>query len=123
MTWIALVVGAAVGAPARYLLDRWVTERTASTGSVGEFPWGLLVVNALGSLIAGIVLATATGDARVLLLSGFCGAFTTFSGFGWEADRLWATARRTFWAAVVVMPVVCVVAFVVAWRAAAAVVS
>lgn len=118
MTWLAVMIGAGLGAPLRFLVDRWVTERAASAGASGQFPWGLLVVNGLGSALAGIVLAVTTGDLRVFLLVGFCGAFTTFSGFGWEADRLWATARSTFWWAILIMPSVCVAAFVATWRMA-----
>lgn len=115
-TWLAVVAGGAVGAPLRYLLDRAVTTRTAGTQPPREFPYGLLVVNVLGSAIAGLVLATTTGDLRVLLLAGFCGAFTTFSGFGWEVTRLWDTSRGTFWAAVLVMPAACLAAFLGFWR-------
>ncbi len=118
MTWVAVIVGAALGAPLRFLIDRWVTERTASPSARGEFPWGLLVVNGTGSAVAGVVLATTTGDLRVLLLVGLCGAFTTFSGFAWESERLRQAARPVFWWAVVVMPVACVLAFVVTWRLA-----
>jgi CrcB protein len=80
----------------RYLVDRAVTARTAGTQPRREFPYGLLAVNVLGSALAGLVLATTTGDLRVLLLAGFCGAFTTFSGYGWEVTRLWDTARGAF---------------------------
>jgi CrcB protein len=118
VTILAVIVGAAVGAPLRYLIDRLVTDRTSGPEPIRLFPWGLLLVNTLGSAIAGVVLATTTGDLRVLLLTGFCGAFTTFSGFGWVADRIWAEARTVFWAAVIVMPTLCVLAFLLAWSAA-----
>lgn len=113
---LAVALGGAVGAPLRYLLDRWVTRRVAGPGPARAFPWGLLVVNVLGSLVAGVVLAATTGDLRTLLLVGLCGAFTTFSGFGWETTRLWSTARAAFWAAVTLLPVACVAAFLLAWH-------
>lgn len=123
---IAVVVGGAVGAPLRYLLDLLVTRRVTSAarpGAVREFPWGLLVVNTIGSALAGVVLVSTTGDVRTFLLVGLCGAFTTFSGFGWEATRLWSSARSAFWAAVIVMPVACVAAFMVAWSITTAIIG
>jgi CrcB protein len=116
--WLAVAIGAAVGAPLRYLVDRAVTNRVAGVQPPREFPWGLAVVNIVGSLVAGIVFATASGEWRVLLISGLCGAFTTFSGFAWELDRLWSVARTAFWSAAVLVPVACVGAFWVAWRLA-----
>jgi CrcB protein len=115
MTWIALVVGAAVGAPLRYVVERRVSAGMQRRG-VRPFPWGLLVVNGAGSAIAGVALATTTGDTRVLILTGFCGAFTTFSGFAWDADRLWRAARASFWWAMIVMPTACVTLFMLAWK-------
>ena len=114
MTWLAVVVGGAIGAPLRYLLDRFVTFRTGGATRARALPWGLLVVNTLGSALAGIVITATSGDLRVLLLAGFCGAFTTFSGFAWEADRLWDERRDDFWIAVLLMTGACVGAFLLA---------
>ena len=129
-TVLAVAAGAAVGAPLRYLVDRVVTDRVTRSaadrgGAAGAalFPWGLLVVNVLGSLLAGVVIAATSGDLRILLLVGFCGAFTTFSGFAWETDRLWPEARAVFWLAIVSFPIACVTAFMVAWRLATVVVG
>ena len=124
MTVLAIVLGAAVGAPLRYTVDRWVHGRTAGTGEgSGHWrmvPWGLFTVNVTGSGIAGLVLATSSGDLRLLLLSGFCGAFTTFSGFGWDASLLWSAARTQFWVTVIGMPVACIAAFMAVWHLASA---
>lgn len=117
MTWVAVVVGAAVGAPLRYLIDTWITRRALRAGGPA-FPWGLLVVNVSGSALAGLALALTSGDLRILLLTGLCGAFTTFSGFAWETDRLWELARASFWWAVIVMPAACIAVFMLVWRSA-----
>ena len=118
MTAVLVVVGAAFGAPLRFIVDRWVTGRTAGVSVVRELPWGLVVVNVAGSAIAGLVAAGTEGPLRVLLLTGFCGAFTTFSGFAWESVRLWSIRRADFWLAVVAMPLAAAGAFVLADRIA-----
>lgn len=82
---MALVfVGAMVGAPARYLIDRAVSSRH-DTG----FPWGTLTVNVIGSaILGGLVGASASGTVSAVLGTGFCGALTTYSTFGYETWRL-----------------------------------
>jgi len=119
MMWIAVIAGAAVGAPLRYLVETSVTSRMRHH-RWHEFAWGLLVVNVTGSLIAGVVLATTTGDLRALLLAGFCGTFTTFSGFAWRAHSLRMMSRSTWLWTITAMPITCVAAFWVAWRLAGA---
>ncbi|MEZ5115329.1 MAG: fluoride efflux transporter CrcB [Candidatus Nanopelagicales bacterium] len=104
---LLVAIGAAVGAPARYLLDRAVMQRVT-----GAFPWGTLLVNVLGSLVLGLVLGAALPPpARLLLGVGFCGALTTFSTFGYETQRLLdGGARRTALLNVVVSVLACVAA-------------
>lgn len=87
MTVLLVFAGGAVGAPVRYLLDRWITGRRRA----GVFPWGTLVVNLVGAVILGFVLGAARGlpEAVVTVVgTGFCGALTTFSTFGYETMRL-----------------------------------
>ena len=88
MTLLLVLLGGAVGAPARYLTDLFVQSRHDSL-----FPWGTFTVNAVGSLLLGGVAAAATvhdapGWLLTLVGTGVCGALTTFSTFGFETVRL-----------------------------------
>lgn len=112
MIVLAIALGAACGAPLRYVVDRWVTARTARMTSMGEVPWGLFVVNLVGTGVAALAVAHTAGALRSFLVVGLAGAFTTFSGFAWDAHRLWASRRTAFWVTVVAMPVACATVFV-----------
>ena len=86
--WVAFVVAAAIGAPLRYELDGLVGQRVD-----GVFPWGILLINVTGSFVLGLLtgLGLHHGLAktpRLVLGTGFCGAFTTFSTFSYETVRL-----------------------------------
>ena len=79
--------GGAVGA----LLRHAVRARV----DVGAFPLGTLAVNVLGSFVLGLV-TFAGADHELLLLvgTGVCGSFTTYSSFSYETVRLWETGER-----------------------------
>jgi fluoride exporter len=91
---LLVAVGAAIGAPLRYLTDR-IMQARFGTG----FPWGTLTVNVTGSFILGMVLGLPLSPGAVALLgTGFCGALTTYSTFSWEILAL--SRRREIAAAV-----------------------
>lgn len=86
MTLLMIALGAAVGAPARYLTDRAVQRRHEMV-----MPWGTVVVNVVGSLILGAITGAGSrvSPAEVALLgTGFSGALTTYSTFSFETWRL-----------------------------------
>jgi CrcB protein len=86
--WLAFLVAAGIGAPARYILDGLVQDRAG-----GAFPWGTFTVNISGSLILGLLTGLALyhglGDTtRTVIGTGGLGAYTTFSTFTFETVRL-----------------------------------
>ena len=83
MTLLLVLIGGAVGAPTRYLTDVAV-QRLHRSG----FPWGTWTVNIAGSFVLGLVAAGASTWVTTLVGTGFCGALTTFSTFGYETVRL-----------------------------------
>ena len=90
MTIIVIIIGAAIGAPVRYLLDRAVQARHESL-----FPWGTLTVNVIGSFVLGVLAgANTAGVVTSLVGTGFCGALTTYSTFGYETVRLLQEGAR-----------------------------
>lgn len=96
MTAVLVFAGAMVGAPLRYLIDRFVQSRHDSL-----FPWGTLSVNVVGCLILGALAGAGTalpGPVLALVGTGFCGALTTYSTFSCETLRL-AEQRACFYAA------------------------
>jgi CrcB protein len=75
-----VLLGGAVGAPSRYVIDRLIQQRHDSV-----FPWGTLAVNLTGCLILGLLTGAANQLPKEIVTlagTGFCGALTTFSTFG-----------------------------------------
>ncbi len=98
MGYLAVAIGGAMGAVARYGLSGWVM-----TWSAGAFPWGTLTVNVLGSLLIGALLHLGlermllSAEMRLIWVTGFCGSLTTFSTFSFETlellrDQQWLAA-------------------------------
>jgi len=96
ITILLVALGGAIGAPARYFVERAVQTRQSSGAVAVPVPWGLFIVNLLGSALSGVAIAATEGPLRTFLLVGICGSFTTFSGFGWQSLRLWRTDRTRF---------------------------
>jgi CrcB protein len=84
MTPLLVVVGAAVGAPLRFVLGRLLD---------GRVHWGTLAVNLVGSFVLGLLTtAGVSASAMALLGTGFCGGLTTYSSFSLQTVD--AGARR-----------------------------
>ena len=86
--WLGFVVAGATGATLRYLVDGAIGDRME-----GAFPWGTLVINASGCFLLGLIIGLALYHAfpttpKLILGTGFCGAYTTFSTFTFETVRL-----------------------------------
>jgi fluoride exporter len=106
VTALLVVLGAAVGAPVRYLTDRFVQSRHRSV-----FPWGTFTVNVAGSFLLGLLAAGlrhggVSSTTIALLGTGFCGALTTYSTFGFETVRLAQQRKRRYATANVVASIV-----------------
>ena len=102
MIAVAIACAGALGAPARFLLERAITRRHGH-----EFPWGTACVNLLGSFALGLLAGLVEfhgGDlnAAKIIGFGFLGAFTTFSTFAVETTRL-STRLRVRYVAISVV--------------------
>lgn len=82
---LLVFLGGGIGSVLRYLAGIWVYRMIPT-----PFPWSTWLVNMVGSFVIGIVYglvlsANQTGEFhKLLLITGFCGGFTTFSSFSYE---------------------------------------
>jgi CrcB protein len=89
VTYLAISIGAVLGANARYLVGGWVVDRLGA-----GFPYGTLLINVTGSFLIGVVLVVVTERAlapawvRPAIAIGFLGSYTTFSTFSYETLAL-----------------------------------
>ena len=92
MNALLVFVGAGVGGVLRHAVNQLAARALGPA-----FPWGILAVNVAGSLVMGLVVGWLaaradqpwSGPARLLLATGLCGGFTTFSAFSLDAVLLW----------------------------------
>lgn len=91
--WALFLVAVAAGAVARFVVDRLVSDAVRR-----DFPWGTIVINVSGSFVLGFLTGLGLyhafpADTRLVLGTGFCGAYTTFSTFSFETVRLIEAGR------------------------------
>ena len=89
---LIVFLGGGIGSVCRYFANRWIVGI-----AVTSFPYGTFVVNIVGCFLIGfLVFITekanlASAELRLLLVTGFCGGFTTFSSFSYENIQLLTT--------------------------------
>jgi CrcB protein len=103
MIWY-VAIGGALGSMSRYALGTFIQNRVGM-----GFPLGTLLINITGSFLLGFfvrlgvspvemdagLFAGMTKEMRVMLTTGFCGGFTTFSAFSYETATLLQEAQYT----------------------------
>jgi len=116
MNIIYIGLGGFVGAVARYLISRFISNYVSS------FPLGTLAVNVIGSLLIGFVLYSVSlgrnisSDLRDFITIGMIGGFTTMSGFAYESFRLMELNEFMYFGLNVVLNIVLCLAAVYAGK-------
>ena len=93
-------IGGSIGSVARYLVGVVLAGYTSSS-----FPYATLLVNVAGCFLIGVIFALSdrgsllSPEWRILLTTGFCGGFTTFSTFSYESLRLMQDGELLYLAA------------------------
>jgi CrcB protein len=105
--WIA--IGSALGGVSRFWLSGVIARAFGET-----FPWGTLIVNITGSFLIGVIAALTVPDgrffigstARLAIMAGFLGGYTTFSSFSLQTLALMQDGEWWFAAANILLSVV-----------------
>lgn len=117
MNLFLVALGGASGSVLRYLLGAFVSRHAPA-----DFPYATLAVNILGCFVIGLLVpafiphspSAASGHmhAKLLLITGLLGGFTTFSAFGLETYSLFRSGHPTLAALNIVASLVCTLAAV-----------
>ena len=114
---LLVALGGALGSVARAVVGRLVVSTS--------LPWATILVNILGSLVIGIVMARMTPldathlRAHSFWVLGVCGGFTTFSSFSWQTfEQLQGGNVAAALGNVFISVVVCLAATWLGWRLA-----
>ncbi len=86
---LLIAIGGAAGSVGRYVVSKCFES---------NFPWGTITVNILGSLLIGFFIGllskgTLSPEMKMILVTGFCGGFTTFSTFANESFNMMKTGN------------------------------
>ena len=93
---ISIIIGGAIGSLSRFFLTGFVHKFFHK-----DFAYGTLLVNMIGCFLIGLIAGLADKfniprSIEVLLVIGFCGAFTTFSTFMLETSEMMRNGQNTF---------------------------
>ncbi|MGS2716669.1 fluoride efflux transporter CrcB [Eionea flava] len=97
MIWLAVALGGALGALARFGVTQYIFPVHAK-----QFPWDTLTANIVGSFLIGVCYVLLIEKQwvaaywRPFLMTGFLGAFTTYSTFALEAFLLWQQGSASY---------------------------
>lgn len=111
---IAISLGAVVGALSRYYITLWFANRFGTA-----FPYGTFFINVTGCLAMGFFITLAfervpavAPEVRLMVATGFLGAYTTFSTYGLETNVLWRDRSYSlavfYWAGSAILGVIAV---------------
>ena len=105
-TLFIIGLGGAVGSIARYLMQVYIARYVTVT-----FPLGTFAVNMIGCFLIGLLYgmsnkyAWMTMEWRLLLITGLCGGFTTFSSYSYESIHLFKQGNYTYFILYVIFSV------------------